>query len=232
MVSTAHCFVCNIGLVSFEEALRYENALQKLRRQEKVPDTLLLFEHPPTITLGKLGKTKNILLADAVLAERGIILHQTDRGGDVTINCPGQTIVHPVIDLHRIKPVEYLNKLTTVAEKVLCHYGIIPDNTVTHPGTWIKGKQIAAIGLKIRQNISTFGLSLNVNPQLSYFETVNLCGIEGSKATSIESELRRPVTVDEVNPLIVSLFAETFNYKTENLSVLGLQGLCSGASDS
>jgi len=206
--------------------MHYEHALLQLLHEEKVGDTLLIFEHPPTVTLGRFGNTKNILLPKEELSRRGIEYYNSDRGGDATFNCPGQIVVHPIINVRQIGPRNYIADMQEIAIHVLKDYGIPAELSSEHQGVWVAGKQIAAIGLRMRLNISMHGLSLNVNPILASFDVINLCGIEGCAATSIETELGSPVTVAEVIPKMEQAFADYFGFKLNYISQENLKHLC------
>jgi lipoate-protein ligase B len=204
------CFVCLLGTVAFPEAMELEHRLLQLRFEEKIGDTLLIFEHPPTVTLGRFGNLENILLPSQQLEQRGIAYYDSDRGGDATYNCPGQPVIHPIMNLRTRGARAYVSNLQEMALRVVRDYGIAAERLTEHPGLWVNGKQIAAIGLHLRHGITMHGLSLNVNPDLAGFEVINLCGLPGRSATSIEAELGQPVSVDEVVPKIVQSFSDIF----------------------
>jgi len=210
--------------------MRFEHALLELRFEEKIDDVLLIFEHPPTITLGRFGDMKNILLSSGELERRGIACYDSDRGGDATFNCPGQPVVHPIINLRHRGARAYVSGLEEVARRVLLKYGIVAEQAPKHPGIWVNGKQIGAIGLRLRHGVSMHGLSLNVNPDLAAFESINLCGLPGKVATSIQNELGRPVSVEGVIPEILHEFADIFNVELRSISREQLEIECFGVS--
>lgn len=220
------CNVCRLGLISFPEAVRFEHALLKLRHEEKVGDILLLHEHPPTVTLGRFGDIKNVLLSKEELAHRGIEYYDSDRGGDATFNCPGQLVVHPIINVRQIGPRNYIDGLQQMAIDVIKSYNIPATRSTEHPGVWVSDKQIAAVGLRIRLNISMHGLSLNINPNLATFDVINLCGIEGCQATSIKAELGSLISVTDVLPKVEQFFAKIFNFKLNHISKNQLDQMC------
>ncbi|MCL2281620.1 MAG: lipoyl(octanoyl) transferase LipB [Dehalococcoidia bacterium] len=223
-----HCQVCRLGLISFPEAIRYEHALLKLYHEEKTGDILLILEHPPTVTLGRFGNIKNVLLSKEELTHQGIEYYNSDRGGDATFNCPGQLVIHPIINVRQIGPRNYIAKMQEIAINIIRSYGIPAESDSDHPGVWVYGKQIAAIGLRMRQHISTHGLSLNVNPDLTAFNVINLCGIEGCQATSLEAELWHAVSITEVLPKVEQAFAEIFNFNLNPISKNQLDQKCFG----
>ncbi len=225
-IKRGRCSVCRLGLISFPDAMRYEHALLRLRHEEKVGDTLLIFEHPPTITLGRFGSLKNVLLSEEELSRRGISYYDSDRGGDATFNCPGQPVIHPIMNLRPLGARNYIASMQDMAMRVVQSYDIPAERSSEHPGVWVKGKQIAAIGLHLRHSVSMHGLSLNVNPDLNAFKVINLCGLEGKQATSIEAELGQPVSVEEAMPGIMQSFAETFGVELVSISREQLDRIC------
>jgi lipoate-protein ligase B len=220
------CLVCSPGLITFPEAMEYERRLIDLRFQGKIGDVLLILEHPPTITLGRFGNLSNVLLPPEELSRRGIAFFNSDRGGDATFNCPGQTVIHPVMDLHFKGARTYISQLEETGLRVLSSYGIVADTPPQHHGIWVKGRQMAALGLRMRHSISMHGMSLNVNPYLNSFEMINLCGIAGASATSIERELGRSVTLEEVNRRILESFSSVFDVELQPVSKEWLKKEC------
>jgi len=220
------CLVCRLGLISFPEAMQYEHALLRLRYEEKIGDTLLIFEHPPTITLGRFGNLKNVLFSQKELEAKGIAYYDSDRGGDATFNCPGQPVIHPIMNLRTRGAGSYISNIQDMALAVVRDYGIPAERLPEHPGLWVNGKQIAAIGLRLRHAVSMHGLSLNVNPDLADFEVINLCGLPGKTATSIQAEKGRPVSVEEVIPKIEKSFEDTFGVELVPVSSEELRRIC------
>ena len=222
------CLVCHLGLVSFPEAMEFEHALIKLRFDEQIGDVLLIFEHPPTITLGRSGNIANILLPREELLSRGIAYFESDRAGDATFNCPGQLVVHPIMDLRNRKGLlrGYVSDLEETVIRVLAGFNITAARWTEHHGIWVNEKQISAVGLRVNRNISMHGFSLNVNPDLADFSAINLCGLAGKSATSIEHELGRAVTVIDVIPKIEASFSDIFQTDLKSISKRRLADVC------
>jgi len=205
------CLVCQLGLIPFPEAMDYEHRLIRLRFEEKIGDVLLIFEHPPTITLGRFGNRGNVLATPGDLKQRGIAFFDSDRGGDATFCCPGQLVVHPILNLRLRGARAYIADLEEMCLRVLHTYGIAAEKSPQHPGIWVDSKQIGAVGLRFSRGVSMHGLSINVKPDLSAFEVINLCGLPGRKATSIEHELGQAVSIAEVNQRIQQFFSSVFH---------------------
>jgi lipoate-protein ligase B len=209
------CLVCRLGSVPYPEAAALQERLLEKRARGSIGDTVLLLEHPPTITLGRHARRENILSDAGELARLGIGVYPSTRGGDVTFHCPGQVVLYPILDM-RDRPGlvrGYIHDLEEVALRVLDGYGIKAARREDHPGMWVGGRQIAALGLQLSGGISMHGMSLNVHPDLERFSIINLCGVPGLSATSIERETGRfNITVEEVGSNLLRVFAEVFKF--------------------
>ncbi len=222
------CLLCKLGRITYPDAIALQQNLVQARFEEKIDDVLLILEHPPTITLGRFAKPQNILIPPDILAEKGIAVHASNRGGDVTFHCPGQLVVHPIMDLRKRHGVlrGYIADLEEVALRVLMAYGIAAERWLEHPGLWVNGKQIGAIGLHLSHGISMHGLSLNVNPNLKSFEVINLCGLPGKVATSIAGELGHDVSLEEAGQRVIDSFADVFRVELKPVLRDQLEGEC------
>jgi lipoate-protein ligase B len=222
------CLLCRLGRITYPDAIALQQKLVQDRFEEKTGDVLLLLEHPPTITLGRFAKSENILIPPDKLAEKGIAIHTSNRGGDVTFHCPGQLLMHPIMDLRKRPGVlrGYIAALEEVALHVLSDYCIPAERWTEHPGLWVNGKQIGAIGLHFSHGISMHGLSLNVNPDLSAFEVINLCGLPGTVATSMANEMEKEISVEEVEQHMIDSFSDVFRVELEPISREQLEGEC------
>jgi lipoyl(octanoyl) transferase len=220
------CLVCQLGLITFPEAMEFEHRLIKLRSEEKISDILLVFEHPPTITLGRFGNIGNVLVSQQELVQRGIAFYQSDRGGDATFNCPGQLVIHPIINLRYRGARAYIGDLQEMGSRVLRDYGIVAERPGQHPGIWVNGKQIGAVGLHVSRGISMHGLSLNVNPDLAAFSAINLCGLPGRSATSMAHELGHYVSIEDVNRKVLDSFSDIFHVNLSTISKAQLKRIC------
>jgi lipoyl(octanoyl) transferase len=214
----ATCLVCQLGLISFPKAMKIERHLLQLRFEEKISDILLILEHPPTVTLGKYGNEENILLTPEELDQQGIAFYHSDRGGDATFNCTGQLVVHPIINLRLRGARAYIADLEEMCLLVLQDYDIAAERSPQHPGVWINGKQIVAIGLRYSRGISMHGLSFNINPDLIRFQVINLCGHPGKSATSIENEIGHYVSMEAVIRRIMDSFSKVFKVNLLSIS--------------
>ena len=211
------CIVYQLGLITYSEAYHLQRQLLCQRVNNEIADTLLLLEHPPTITIGKSGKLENVLSSQAQLAEAGVSLFFVDRGGDVTYHGPGQLVAYPIIDLRqRGRDVhQYLRDLEEVIIRTLNDFSITASRDRSHAGVWVRGKEIAAIGLRVSKWVSMHGFALNVNIDLEQFSLINPCGFSDRKAASISSLLSQDVSIEAVTEKLLARFSEVFNSQME-----------------
>jgi lipoate-protein ligase B len=217
------CQVYRLGLMAYEQAWELQKRLSRLRAERQIGDALLILEHPPTITLGKSADRGNILATDAELAQTGIAVCASDRGGDVTYHCPGQLVAYPIMDI-RVRSLTirgYVRMLEELGLLTLSQFGIAADRWAEHPGLWVNGKQIAAIGLHLSHWITTHGLALNVNPKLAPFKLINLCGLPGQEATSMAEQLGKDMAISDVVPRLLEYFARVFNVELKTVYLRG-----------
>ncbi len=189
-----------LGRVPYREALALQERLVDAVRRKAEPDTLLLLEHPPVITLGRSSAPEHVLLSPAELAARGIDRVETGRGGDVTYHGPGQLVGYPVIALagERRDARRYLRDLEEILIRTAADFGVHAVREEGLTGAWTRGRKIGAIGVRISTGwIASHGFSLNVLGPLSGFDTIVACGIEGRRVTSIQEETGRIHTVRE-----------------------------------
>ena len=209
------CQVHQLGQIEYREAYELQKELLQERLKGQIADTLLLLEHPPTITVGKSGKLENILESPAGLARAGVSLIFTDRGGDVTYHGPGQVIGYPILDLReRGRDIhQYVHNLEEVLIRTLADYGIKSGRDHNHAGVWVNDMEIAALGLSVRKWITMHGFALNVNTDLGHFSLINPCGFTSKTATSMARLLSHELPLDEVTERLLDRFAEVFKAK-------------------
>ncbi len=209
------CRTFRLGLIDYEQALRLQNHIVEDRKEEKIGDVLLLLQHPPVITLGKSGKTQNVLSPQALI-DRNIRVISTDRGGDVTYHGPGQLVVYPILDIrsHGLSIPNYVWNLEEMTLRLLARYGIQAGRIEKLRGVWVDGEKIAALGVHLSHWVSKHGLALNVNTDLDPFGLINPCGT-GRRATSMARILGRALPMEEIESLMVESFGEIFRMRME-----------------
>ena len=211
------CMIYHLGLVEYSKAYHLQEKLLRQRFDGEITDTILLLEHPPTITIGKSGRLENVLVSQTQLVKEGISLVFTNRGGDVTYHGPGQLVCYPIIDLReRGKDIHrYVHDLEEVLIRTLASFSIIAGRDESHPGVWVKDEEVAAIGLGIRRWITMHGIALNVDPELRHFSLINPCGFSNRKATSISKLLAHEVPMEAITEKLVEHFSEVFDTQME-----------------
>ncbi len=210
--------VRRLGRVDYADALAMQAALVEERRSGAIGDTLLLLEHPPVITLGvKTRQGPNHIIASPdELAREGVAVHETGRGGDVTYHGPGQLVAYPIFDLRpdRCDVHQYVRDLEEVLIRALQPFGIAGRRVTGLSGVWVgapgRERKIAAIGVRISRWITSHGFALNVATDLRHFRLIVPCGIADRGVTSMEQELDRQVSLDEVLPHVEDAFTSVF----------------------
>jgi lipoyl(octanoyl) transferase len=207
--------VRRLGLVPYDEALAMQRRLVEERRAGRVPDLLLLLHHPAVITLGVKGDggRANIVATDARLAELGIGVHETGRGGDVTYHGPGQIVGYPILDLKpdRCDVHRYVRDLEEVMIRVCADYGVTAGRIEGLTGTWVGAEKIGAIGVRLSRWITSHGFAFNVSTNLDHFKLIVPCGISDRGVTSLERATRRRLSLSEVEDAVARLFQEIFD---------------------
>lgn len=214
------------GLVSYAEGLALQRRAVELRKANKIPDTLLLLEHAPVITLGRNAHRENVIASREQLAARGVEVFECDRGGDVTYHGPGQLVGYPIFDLRGFTdasgarktmwPVEFVRKIEQALVLACAEFGIVAGRIAGFTGVWVDAgnaparRKIAAIGLHISRGVTSHGFALNVNTDLTAFELIVPCGIANCAVTSIARELGNKVALEDVVHAVVLSFGRVF----------------------
>jgi lipoate-protein ligase B len=206
-----------LGVIAYEEALRLQNHLVQARGVGEVEDILLLLQHPPVMTLGRSGKTENLLASESVLQEKKIQVIFTDRGGDVTYHGPGQLVAYPILHLRPLglSVPDYVWSLEEVVIRVLARLRISAGRVEKLRGVWVGQEKIASLGVHLSRWISKHGLALNVNTDLGPFRLINPCGITDRRVTSMAQILGRSLPMEEIENLTLRAFAEVFGFSIE-----------------
>lgn len=222
--------VQKLGLIDYKKAWDYqENLFNKIvkakqERKEKkpthlTPNYLLFCEHPHVYTIGKSGKETNLLINNEMLTHRGVSLYKINRGGDITYHGPGQLVGYPILDLDNfnLSIKSYINNLEEVIIRTLKRYGIDSGRSDGATGVWldvenpVRARKICAIGVRTSHWVSMHGFAFNITTDMSYFEHIIPCGIQGKSVTSLQHELGREVDLNEVQIVVQNEFEEVFD---------------------
>jgi lipoyl(octanoyl) transferase len=180
--------VVQAGTVPYEDALAWQRELAEDRIAGRLPhDVLLLLEHPPVVTLGRNAHAANLL------QPAGIDVFEVERGGDVTFHGPGQLVGYPILDLHAYKQDLhwYLRTLEQALIEALGVLGIPAERNPGFTGVWTRGRKIASIGIHVKQWVTWHGFALNVTTDLTHFDRIVPCGIQGVEMTTVDREAGR-----------------------------------------
>jgi lipoyl(octanoyl) transferase len=223
----------DLGIQSYQPTWDYQEQLLKeavalkteARTQNKeaseaaTQHRFILVEHPPVFTLGKNGNRSNVLVSDEQLKVLGIEYYHINRGGDITYHGLQQVVGYPIVDLDKFKPDLgwYLRSLEEVIIQVLAEYGLKGERSAGETGVWLDpqdpfvARKICAMGIKCSRWITMHGFALNVNTDLSHFEFIVPCGIQGKTVTSLEKELGKKIDYEEVKQKIKFHFESIFD---------------------
>lgn len=220
------CQVQQPGLVPYGVAHDLQRDLVEKRKQDLIPDTLLLLEHPPVITLGRAADRSNILADEATLRRLGVELHETGRGGDVTYHGPGQLVGYPIIKLSpdRCDIRRYVRDLQEVLIRTTAEYGQVAtrhDDSNPNVGVWVGGEKLAALGIRISRWVTMHGFAFNVTTDLDYFQLIVPCGIRDHGVTSLQRLLGHPVELSEVAGRVIRHFGEVFDRQMITQTTVG-----------
>lgn len=216
--------VVNLGTMEYQACFELQAKVLDAVASGQIDNTLLLVEHPSVLTLGASFHEENLLLTKAQYEQRGISVHITDRGGDVTFHGPKQLVAYPIFnvvsfgkDLHK-----WLRDIEEVVIRTIGSFGLegyrFPPNT----GVWVNERKIAAIGIKVKRWVSMHGLALNCNNDLGPFDLIVPCGIRSHGVTSISRELGREVTVEEAVPALERAFQSVFGIEIVSTDLASL----------
>ena len=204
--------VQRLGRVEYESALRIQKETETAVKAGIQPDTLLLLEHPHTLTIGRRGETSAVLLDEEQLKLRNVTLFETNRGGKVTYHGLGQVVGYPIINLSpdREDVHRYVRDLEEVLIRTMSDFGIRAFRIEGLTGVHTERGKVAAIGVHISRWVTTHGFALNVNTNLSYFDLIIAC--DGEPVTSMEVLLGCEIDLSAVEDRIVAHFADVFSY--------------------
>lgn len=217
MVMRKELVVRRLGRVDYEQALALQKATERAVQNREQPDTLLLLEHPHTLTIGRRGDDSGILLPAALLAERDVKVFETNRGGKITYHGLGQIVGYPIINLSpdREDVHRFVRDLEEVLIRTLADFEIAAFRIAGLTGVHTNKGKVAAIGVHIARWVTTHGFALNVNTDLSYFDLIIAC--EGEPVTSMQQLLNREIELKEVEDRITARFAEVFDMESLEL---------------
>jgi lipoyl(octanoyl) transferase len=213
--------VRRLGLVPYADGLELQRALVEERRANRIPDTLLLLQHPHVVTIGvKKDGRSHILATPEQLSARGVEVFETGRGGDVTYHGPGQIVGYPILDLNpdRRDVHQYVRDLEEVMIRVCADYGVTAGRIKGLSGAWIADAKIGAIGVRISRWITSHGFAFNVTTDVDFFNLIVPCGIADRGVTSLASAVGHVPEIAGVEDRFVERFAAVFDREAVSLT--------------
>ena len=217
--------VRRLGTVSYSDALELQKQLVEDRKAGRIPDQLLLLQHPPVITLGVKthGSRSNIVASASTLEREGVDVFETGRGGDVTYHGPGQLVGYPIIDLKpdRCDVHRYVRDVEEVMIHVAASFGVTATRIPGLTGAWVGTNKLAAIGVRISRWVTSHGFALNVTTNLGHFDLIVPCGIRDHGVTSLESVLGKSLAMAEVEDASIQAFERVFNRSAVHVPTTG-----------
>jgi len=213
--------VYELGTTNYEDVHRLQRRLQAQRRDGAGVDSLLVTEHRPVLTLGRSHPEPSLRVGADVIANYGIKVHQTERGGDITYHGPGQLVAYGIIDLRawECSLMDYVSGLEETAIGVLGDWGVRGERSARGRGVWARGKKIAALGINVRRWVTMHGIALNVDPDMSHFDLINPCGMADIEVTSLSHEIGKQVLVEAVTESFIFHFKRVFECGAETVDM-------------
>ena len=204
----------DLGFKKYKSVLSLQKKLQKQRIAGNTQDTLILVEHEPVYTLGKNANRHHLLQS----RDKSVEVYNIKRGGDVTFHGPGQLVGYPILDLRNYKKSVswYMRTLEELTIRVLNEFDIKGSRIKGLTGVWVENKKIAAQGVRISRWVTMHGFSINVCPQLSYYDGIIPCGIFDYDVTSMEECLNKKLSIKKIKNSVSEIFLELFISRNKN----------------
>lgn len=205
--------ILDLGLTPYNEGveLQLETLNNVLAGEEE--NTLFVLEHPKVITYGRQGGAENLHVDEGFLKSQGIELAQTTRGGNITCHFPGQLVAYPIWRVEK-RPGGMRRFFHDMEEAVIgtcAHFGVTTQRREGHPGVWVdESRKICSMGIGVKRWVTYHGLALNVGPDISLFEMITLCGIQGATPTSISREAGNDIDMKEAKDVFIQEFRKAF----------------------
>jgi lipoate-protein ligase B len=208
----------DLGLRDYTETLELQHKLWQQRRDGSITDTVLIVEHPEVITLGARQSANRLLADEASLAARGIGVVPIRRGGGATAHNPGQIVFYPIIELagRGMAVNEYIRTLEEVGIELLGQLGLTATRNRGFPGLWVLPRKIASIGVRVSKGVAYHGMAINIRNDLSIFEAMVPCGLDGVTMTSLLEETGSAPEMSTVKEKLAAILTSSFSGKGGN----------------
>jgi lipoate-protein ligase B len=211
--NSGQLIIRDCGLAGYAEILSLQLQLLADRQADIIPNTILLVEHPPVITLGA-RKTENKLLADeATLKNKGIDIVAIGRGGGTTAHNPGQLVIYPIVKLKTLKMdvPQFVRRVEQFGLELLDNLGVVAHRQKGLPGLWTEKQKIASVGIQIKKWVTMHGIAINICNDLTIFDYIVPCGLEDVKMTSAARQTGQKYNMKDVKKTAAQLCGQLFN---------------------
>ena len=205
----------DLGLTDYRQTLKLQKELWQKRYDNEIPNTVLLVEHLPVITLGIREEKNKFLVGREQLSEKNIAVVEIRRGGGATAHNPGQLILYPILNLKELKLgiSDYVHKLESMTMKLLKQLNVEAERKKGFPGIWVGEKKIASVGVRVSRLVTFHGLAINIYNDLSIFDNIIPCGIDGVEMTSVYMQTKVKHSMKKAKSILRDILIETFSYR-------------------
>jgi lipoic acid synthetase len=212
-IETCDLNIHDCGLADYQEVLQLQHDLREKRLQGQIPDTVLIAEHPPVITLGARQSANKLLANRTELVQKGIDVVDIRRGGGTTAHNPGQIVIYPILNLQDmgLGITEYIRELEAMGTELLEELGVRVERRKGLPGLWVGDKKIASIGVRVSKFVTYHGMAINIQNDLTIFDFLVPCGLEDVEMTSVLKETGKQRSMQEVKEKLSQLLTKHFS---------------------
>lgn len=203
------------GLTDYQRAFELQAQMVDERLQGRGRDTLILTEHPQTVTLGRRGSAADLRYPELFYGEQGIFLQRVNRGGLATAHEPGQLVAYPILVLQTKDLHLYIQKFLQVVVTLLADYGLQGQLKAGEPGIWVNDRKICSFGIALKKWITSHGIALNINNNLETFGMIVPCGKPDESITSLSRELQMTIDLAQMKSRFVDHFCRVFDYQLD-----------------
>ncbi|MFB0553249.1 MAG: lipoyl(octanoyl) transferase LipB [Phycisphaerae bacterium] len=205
--------IIDCGLANYRETLQLQHRLREKRRRDEIANTILILEHPDTITLGARQSANKLLAGGEELAQKHIDVVDIRRGGGTTAHNPGQLVFYPILNLQQLNLgiSEYIRELESIGAELLEQLGVHAGRQKGYPGLWVGAKKIASIGVRVSKFITYHGMAINITNDLSIFDFIAPCGLDGVEMTSVLKETHKHHSMSQIKKNLSDLLTIHFS---------------------
>jgi lipoic acid synthetase len=201
------------GLADYRQVLQQQHELRDKRRRSEIPNTIIITEHPPVITLGARQSANKLRISRESIAQQGIDVVDIRRGGGTTAHNPGQLVFYPILNLQGLELgiSEYIRELEAVGIELLEEFGTKSTRRKGMPGLWVGTKKIGSIGVRVSKFITYHGMAINIHNALNIFDSITPCGLDGVEMTSVLEETGKHYSMSQVKEKLTELLMKHFS---------------------